>query len=157
MDLWSCYIIFSLDTSKTYIGATNNPEKRLNAHNNKGGAKYTRGEKWIHLLIINGFINKNACLSFESGFKKIAKNRTNSRFDVINLYYNTNLKYTNDTKYNRILDLLYFVHNITFIGYKFMINYNIQHPVFVPPVLYVKVIFEDLIKQLPWPYFVILE
>jgi len=42
------YIISSLNRSKltTYVGYTNNLNKRLKLHNNSKGAKFTKGRKW---------------------------------------------------------------------------------------------------------------
>lgn len=100
---WLCYMIYSYDNNKTYIGSTNNFIKRLGTHNKGKGAKYTRGCKWNCGFIIRGFEHKNECLSFESGLKKVSKFRNNSRF--------CNLKYTKNTKINRLLDLLFFINN----------------------------------------------
>tara|TARA_Y100000590_G_C15432092_1_gene905599 strand:+ start:641 stop:892 length:252 start_codon:yes stop_codon:yes gene_type:complete len=42
------YLIGSYNKKKiiTYVGYTNNLEKRINLHNNGKGAKFTRGKKW---------------------------------------------------------------------------------------------------------------
>ncbi len=39
---WFVYILVN-GTRKTYVGITNDLERRLKAHNNGTGAKYTRG------------------------------------------------------------------------------------------------------------------
>ena len=76
MNNWYCYLLKSVDSNKTYIGATNNLYKRLNNHNSlKYGAKYTRGENWYVILVISGFKGKRECLSFETGWHKINKRR----------------------------------------------------------------------------------
>ena len=42
------YLIISLHKKKliTYVGYTNNIQKRLKLHNTSKGAKFTRGRKW---------------------------------------------------------------------------------------------------------------
>lgn len=160
---WVCYLIFSLDSNDTYIGSSNNQPKRLDAHNNNNpkikrrGAKRTRGQTWIPLLVISGFIDKCSCLSFEAGWKRLAKRRNNMRLHPINMMCGVNFLYTNDTKLNRILDLLYYVHNFTFLGTKFRLNYDMRHPLNQPDLLTIKIFFEDWIKIFPWPHFIYFE
>lgn len=65
------YIVYVLINDKnncTYVGITNNPERRIKQHNNilKGGAKYTTTKNctWsYHSFILN--CNKNEALSIE--------------------------------------------------------------------------------------------
>ena len=101
-DQWVCYLIKSTDSNKTYIGATNNLQRRLNDHcglnGNSKGAKYTKGEMWYVILFVSGFQNKKECLSFEYQFKKIKFNKID-----INIF---NLKISSsDRVYKRIGDL----------------------------------------------------
>lgn len=158
MDDWVCYLIMSLDSKETYIGSTNNRQRRLNDHNNanpsRKGAKRTRGKTWIPILYVSGFENKNACLSFESGWKRLSKKRNIQRLLLINEISNIKLNYNNDPKWNRIMDLLYFVHNITFIGTKFKLNSDVKHPVVLPENLFIEIMNEDWITELSWPYFI---
>lgn len=154
---WVCYLITSLDSNCTYIGSSNNQPKRLETHNCGKGAKYTRGETWIPIVVISGFHHKNACLSFESNWKKLSKRRNNSRLYFINEMCNTNYGYTTDTKWNRIMDLLFFMHNFTLLDTKFRLNYDIRHPLYQPDNLTISIFMEDWIKDLPWPHFVICE
>ena len=42
----------------SYVGYTNNLQKRLKAHNSSKGAKFTRGKKW-KLIYKKKFISKN--------------------------------------------------------------------------------------------------
>lgn len=157
MDGWVCYLLMSLDTGQTYIGSTNNIQNRLANHNNaikKRGAIRTRGQTWVPILFISGFHHKNACLSFESGWKRLCYNRSNRRLFLLNGIYGINLCYTRDARWNRIMDLLYFVHNITLLDTKFKINYDIRHPICPPEELFIKIFMEDWIKDLPWPYFI---
>jgi len=57
MDNWVCYIIKNKNC--TYVGVSNNAEKRLRAHNGviKGGAKYTtsKGSGWKHIMYYKRF------------------------------------------------------------------------------------------------------
>lgn len=157
---WVCYMIISLDLKYTYIGSTNNFLKRLCAHNHSDnnrkrlGAKRTRGRTWIPVIIISGFNHKNACLSFESGWKRLFKKRSNNRFQFINLISDFNIKYSKNAKWNRVIDLLYFVHNFTLLGTKFKINHNVKYPINVPDYMLLTLFLDEWINELPWPYFV---
>lgn len=157
---WLCYLIMSLDSNDTYIGSTNNFVRRLNDHNNNNpnikrrGAIRTSGKTWIPILIVYGFHHKNACLSFEAGWKRLSKKRNNQRLYYLNIMTNTNLCYTQDTKWNRIIDLIFFMHNFTFMDTKFMLNHDIRHPINQPEYLKIEIFMEDWIKNLPWPHFV---
>jgi putative endonuclease len=55
-------------TKKTYVGYTNNVEKRLEKHNSNKGAKSTKGYKWL-LIYSKKFKNKNEAMSFEYKLK----------------------------------------------------------------------------------------
>jgi len=74
MDEWCCYII--KNRKYTYVGVSNNAEKRLRAHNGEisGGAKYTtsKGKGWKHVCIIKGFPTKIESLQFEWALKHIS-------------------------------------------------------------------------------------
>ena len=56
-----------------YIGYTNNLEKRMIAHNNKKGAKYTRGRTPIELLYYEQFSEKGEALRQEHSLKKLKR------------------------------------------------------------------------------------
>jgi predicted GIY-YIG superfamily endonuclease len=103
---WLCYIIKSVDSNRTYVGATNNLLRRLNDHNGMNGqsrgAKATKGQMWYPIVITKGFTSKNACLSFESSLRKIKTRKCNKKYkyksnmlpiekrivDLYNLLYN---------------------------------------------------------------------
>lgn len=159
MSDWVCYLLRSLDNNHTYIGATNDSERRLNAHNSmsKGrkGAKRTCGQTWVHVLIVSGFRDKRSCLSFEAGWKRLAKSRSNKKLAFISLLSGEEYKYTRDTIMNRILDLLYFVHHTSFIGTKFMINHDYRVPVLLPDYLALNTYID--INTFPWPYFAVVK
>jgi putative endonuclease len=65
------YMIKSISpgTKKTYVGYTNNIEKRLEKHNSNKGAKSTKGYKWL-LIYSKKFKSKNKAMSFEYKLKK---------------------------------------------------------------------------------------
>jgi len=69
-------------TNKSYVGYTNNIEKRLEKHNTNKGAKSTKGYKWL-LIYSKKFKSKNEAMSYEyklkndrSLRKKILENST---------------------------------------------------------------------------------
>ena len=93
MDNWSCYII--KNKNYTYVGVSNNVEKRLRAHNAEisGGAKYTtsKGKDWKHICIIRGFPTKIESMQFEWALKHVPprnaggiKNRITKLFILLN-------------------------------------------------------------------------
>ena len=58
----------------SYIGWTNNLDKRIKQHNNGKGAKFTRGRKW-KLIYFEVLGNKNEALKREHELKKNRKLR----------------------------------------------------------------------------------
>ena len=70
------YFIKTLDDYpiKTYVGYTNNLNKRLEKHNSNLGAKSTRGYKW-EFVYKKKFYSKSKALSFEYKLKKDRKER----------------------------------------------------------------------------------
>lgn len=66
------YILRCADDS-FYIGATNNLEKRIRAHNGliKGGAKYTRAKKPVELVYYEKYDTKSEALQKEVELKKL--------------------------------------------------------------------------------------
>ena len=59
---------------KTYVGYTNNLNKRLEKHNSNLGAKSTKGYKW-EFVYKKKFYSKSKALSFEYKLKKDRKAR----------------------------------------------------------------------------------
>ena len=70
------YFIKTLDgyPVKTYVGYTNNLNKRLEKHNSNLGARSTRGYKW-EFIYKKKFYSKSKALSFEYKLKKDRKER----------------------------------------------------------------------------------
>lgn len=66
------YILLCKDGT-LYTGWTNNLEKRLKAHNNGGGAKYTRGRTPVTLLYSEKFETKQEAMQREAAIKKLKK------------------------------------------------------------------------------------
>ena len=98
---WVCYLLKSVDSNKTYVGATNDLVKRLNDHcgiNGKSrGAKYTKGEMWYVILYVEGFRTKIECLSFEYQFKRMRKKKLDlSKYNLDDIGDNTISKRIND-------------------------------------------------------------
>ena len=74
MHSYVCYCISSTTTSKTYVGVTNNLERRLRQHNGeiKGGAKYTSsGGPWTLAMLVGPFGTYQHALHFEWHWKHI--------------------------------------------------------------------------------------
>ena len=67
------YLLKNTHNNRTYLGITNNLERRLRQHNDeiKGGAKYTisKGPGWKHICLVCGFRNKIEALQFEWAVK----------------------------------------------------------------------------------------
>ncbi len=70
------YVLGSVtgDAGRTYVGWTNDLEKRLAAHNAGTGAKSTRGRQWI-ILHIEEFKNRSDAMSREWHLKRDRKFR----------------------------------------------------------------------------------
>ena len=70
------YFIKTLDgyPVKTYVGYTNNLNKRLEKHNLNLGAKSTKGYKW-EFVYKKKFYSKSKALSFEYKLKQDRKER----------------------------------------------------------------------------------
>ena len=71
------YLICSKKSNKSlisYVGYTNNVEKRLMAHNSSKGAKFTKGKKW-KLLYIKKFNSKNEAMKYEYKLKQDKQKR----------------------------------------------------------------------------------
>jgi len=65
----------------SYVGYTNNLDKRLLLHNTSKGAKYTKGKKW-KLIYFKNYSNKSIALKEEYKLKKnyILRNRIKKKF-----------------------------------------------------------------------------
>ncbi len=66
------YILRCVDNT-FYTGYTNDLEKRIQTHNNKKGAKYTRGRTPVRLIHFETFDNKSDALKREYEIKKLSR------------------------------------------------------------------------------------
>ena len=73
--------------NKSYVGYTNDLQKRLNKHNTNLGARSTKGYKW-QIVYKKRFYSKNKALSFEY---KLKKDR-NKRLILLNDFKKKNYK-----------------------------------------------------------------
>ena len=73
----------SNNKKKTYVGYTNNLEKRLIRHNSNKGAKSTKGYKW-ELIFKKKFLLKSKAMSYEYKLKKDRKIRSSILKDFNN-------------------------------------------------------------------------
>ena len=76
--------------NKTYVGYTNNLQKRLSNHNSNLGAKSTKGYKW-EIIYKKKFYPKKRALSFEY---KLKKDR-NKRLRLLNEFKEKKLQDSN--------------------------------------------------------------
>ena len=69
--MWYVYWLIAEKSIKTYIGKTNDLDRRLKQHNGilSGGAKATRGKNWIRVCHVKGFVDERAALQFEWAWK----------------------------------------------------------------------------------------
>ena len=75
--IYHVYMIGTFDKNNnliTYVGYTNNLNKRLYLHNNSKGAKFTRGRLW-KLIFKKKFFKKKNAMKFEYMLKKDRLNR----------------------------------------------------------------------------------
>ena len=95
--MFNVYLLKNSSNNRTYVGITNNLERRLRQHNGviKGGAKYTHNFKgdgaWLYHLYISN-LSKNESLSLERSIKnskpKIKGTPLEKRIHCINRYLN---------------------------------------------------------------------
>ena len=78
------YLILSKKYNKytSYVGYTNNIEKRLFLHNNSKGAKFTRGKSW-QLAYTKQYKNKVLAMKEEYKLKNNIKLREKIKKDFI--------------------------------------------------------------------------
>ncbi len=73
----------------SYVGYTNNLNKRLNKHNNLKGAKYTRGKNWI-IIYKKIYNTKSLAMKNEYILKKNRKFRNKIKFNFLKKNENIN-------------------------------------------------------------------
>ena len=70
------YILYNFTREVSYVGYTNDIQKRLKAHNSGKGAKFTRGGFW-NLIFFKKFKSKILAMQFEYKLKRDRKLRKN--------------------------------------------------------------------------------
>ena len=78
--IYYVYLILSkkLNKYRSYVGYTNNINKRILLHNTSKGAKFTRGSKWV-LLYKESLETKSLAMKREHTLKKDRKFRNSIR------------------------------------------------------------------------------
>jgi putative endonuclease len=80
--MWKCYLLrcTTEGSSKTYVGATLDVDRRLAQHNGKqsGGARATAGLEWERVCYVEGFPHQRAALQFEWKWKYLSKKEKGS-------------------------------------------------------------------------------
>ena len=71
--MWYCYLLVC--STKTYVGATMDPDRRLKQHNGllSGGAKATKGHVWKRICVVGVFPEERDALQFEWKWKNLSK------------------------------------------------------------------------------------
>ena len=83
------YVYLLTNGSKTYIGATIDPDRRLRQHNSElsGGARATKGSIWKRVLFISGIPDWRTALQLEWAWKhrtrKLGLRGLNGRIDAL--------------------------------------------------------------------------
>tara|TARA_B100000989_G_scaffold270161_1_gene226081 strand:+ start:1092 stop:1355 length:264 start_codon:yes stop_codon:yes gene_type:complete len=79
------YLILTkkIDKFRSYVGYTNNIEKRLHLHNTSKGAKFTKGRSW-KLIYCQKYNDKNIAMKEEYKLKKNYKLRNKLKNEFIN-------------------------------------------------------------------------
>ena len=69
--IYYVYLIISkkLNKYRSYVGYTNNINKRILLHNSSKGAKFTRGNKW-KLIYVKKYNDKSTAMQEEYKLKK---------------------------------------------------------------------------------------
>ncbi len=84
------YILYNYTRDVSYVGYTNDIQKRLKAHNSGKGAKFTKGGFW-DLIFFKKFKSKILAMQFEYRLKKDRKLRKNLIFtyksEIFNKYF----------------------------------------------------------------------
>ena len=78
-----CYLLCTHTGGHTYVGATVDPDRRLEQHNGKrsGGARATgiqvaRGEQWRRVCVITGIPEWRSALQVEWKWKQLSRKET---------------------------------------------------------------------------------
>ena len=83
--IYYVYLIISkkLNKYRSYVGYTNNINKRILLHNSSKGAKFTRGNKW-KLIYVKKYYEKGTAMKEEYKLKKNYLLRNKIKNEYIN-------------------------------------------------------------------------
>ena len=83
--IYYVYLILSkkLNKYRSYVGYTNNINRRIFLHNNSKGAKFTRGNKW-KLIHLKKYYDKRVAMQEEYKLKKNYKLRNQIKNNYLN-------------------------------------------------------------------------
>jgi len=75
MSAWHVYLLLNDAGTRTYVGATVDPDRRLRQHNKEivGGARATAGDHWRRVCLISGFPDERAALQLEWMWKHLTR------------------------------------------------------------------------------------
>ena len=75
MTAWHVYLLLNSTHTRTYVGATIDPIRRLRQHNQEivGGARATSSDQWTHACVIYGFPDERSALQFEWMWKHLTR------------------------------------------------------------------------------------
>jgi len=71
---WHFYVLSCADQT-LYTGVTTDVKRRLSEHNQKKGAKYTRGRTPVTVLYSREMTNRSTAQKLESAFKKLSRDQ----------------------------------------------------------------------------------
>ena len=71
---WFFYVLSCKDQT-LYTGVTTDIDRRLKEHNQKKGAKYTRGRTPVSLLYYREMKNRSTAQKLENSFKKLSRDK----------------------------------------------------------------------------------
>ena len=85
------YLLVSKNKSRwiSYVGYTNNINKRISLHNNGKGAKFTRGKKW-EIIYQKRYKNKSQAMREEYKLKNNRIKRNKLKAEFLTKYENFN-------------------------------------------------------------------
>ena len=85
------YLLVSKSKSRwiSYVGYTNNINKRISLHNNGKGAKFTRGKKW-EIIYQKRYKNKSQAMKEEYKLKNNRIKRNKLKAEFLTKYENFN-------------------------------------------------------------------
>ena len=85
------YLLVSKSKSRliSYVGYTNNINKRISLHNNGKGAKFTRGKKW-KIIYQKRYKNKSMAMKEEYKLKNNRIKRNKLKAEFLTKYENFN-------------------------------------------------------------------